>query len=308
MSGRSSIINPTKSREIGEIVYVDNPERLDLINWVWRYFFPALEEQETSQDMKDMMNKLSQVKGLTKLGFENPENYRPVASGRRPFPGGIMTNFAIQQTIITKKAKEEEKKAWAAAIKQWEPDMFQSVPSVVGGGGGAARPTPAGAGGGGGARPPPRGGHPSSTGYLTNRPVHGERGRGAVDVLRDAGDAATAAARRGVAGAGAAASSIYKRLKGKKKLTYREQVVEGIKDLKKSKEALEKLNDYQKEIERGLADAEAGRNVDMAQLEQTLINAKQLKQDMYGGKTVDFGGGRRKSRKRRRRKRRKNTS
>ena len=165
------------------------------------------------------------------------------------------------------------------------------------------RITPAGAGGGGGG-----GSHPSSAGYYTNRPVHGDRGRGAVDVLRDAGDAATAAARRGVAGAGAAASSIYKRLKGKKKLSYREQVGEGIKHLEKARadaEAMKLLNDYQKAIARGLADAKAGMNVDMAQLDQMLTNAAQLKRDLHGAKTEDFGGGRRKSRKRRRRKRRK---
>ena len=310
MLGRSrgTIINHTKTRKSGTtVVYVDNPKKINLKKWMWQFFLPALEEQETLEDMKDMMNKLSQVKGFTKLGFENEKAIRPDSSvtnkspagGQRPFPGGILTNYAIKQTIITKKAEEDkEKKAMAAAIKQWEPDMFQSVPSVVGGGGGAARPTPAGAGGGGGG-----GSHPSSASYYRNRPfVHGDKGRGTVDVLRDAGDAATAA----VVGAGAAVSSIWKRAtKGKKKLTYREQVGKGIKHLKKSKEAMKLLNDYQKAIEIGLGEAEAGRNVDMEQLQQMLINAEQLKQYLYGGKTVVLGGGHRKSRKRRRRKRRK---
>jgi len=272
------IVNPTRTMmNQGILVYVETPDILldDEGNaiayernnerpgiWLNNHFIRELREQQTSQNMNNMLGELTKIPGFSIDNMGNMGN-------------------ALDRILLITSGKNEE---------------------AARGGGGGARGGGGGAGGGGGG-----GSHPSAVllGLGKNRPVHGYMGPG---LGRQAADALNTAL-RGVAGAGAAARDAFegvtKRLKGKKKLSYREQVGEGIKHLKKSKEAMKLLNDYQKAIERGLADVEAGRNVDMKQLQKMLSDAEQLKQSMFGGEHVDLGGGHRKSRKRRRRKRRK---
>jgi hypothetical protein len=169
------IVNPTRTMNQGIQVYVETPDILrdndgyaiayDRNNerpeiWLNNYFIRELREQQTSQNMNDMLVKLK-----IKPGF-SIDNM------------GDMGNVLNDILLITSRKKMEEEEI-AAAMKKWDRDPFQPTVARTGGGG-------AGTAGGGGA---------ASSGYYgINRPVHGYRrdwGEAAADVPRQVGAAAS---------------------------------------------------------------------------------------------------------------------